>query len=203
MQENGTQFWVEMDNFTMIRNVSGVIPYWIPWREVYKETNELYPVISVGNVTSSISNSTTFLLIPPYYLGKTVEELKQIVSRQQVARSVATGFETYDHGQDNLCATESRSGWWFSKNVFSQYFCPNTKKVLCDHNIANNTNLNGYYHDDPNLNQRSIIICKNKDLDKCFIRYIQNGCQISEVGSNNDLISIKLTKTEMYLTRGP
>ena len=203
MQENGTQFWVEMDNFTMIHNVSGNLEYFAG--ESIFETNELYPVISVGNVTSSISNDTTVLLVPPYYFGKTLEERKKIAAEVYGYSIilVAAGFETYDHGKDNLCPTESRSGWWFSKNVFYPYGCPKPKQVLCDHNITHHTNLNGYYHDDPNFNQRSIVICKSKDLDECFIEYPRFSCNRGDVESNNNLESIKLTKTEMYVTKRP
>lgn len=123
----------------------------------------------------------------------------------------ATGFKTYDNLEAANCAVTTRSGWWFNLLVYPYSYCD--RQQYCDHSIDQDTNLNGYYDENPHLNQRGIIICTKNSVDECLGQEIASGenewgqgnCEvIPEIGhKNKNLLSIKLTKTKMYLGRQP
>ena len=71
MQENGTDFWVLFDNFNMTQRLfdDTCYHYFIAgdFNCQSLRTNVLYPIHSVGNVTTSLNHTGTVILIRPDY----------------------------------------------------------------------------------------------------------------------------------------
>jgi len=115
-----------------------------------------------------------------------------------VSRPLVTGFDTITKAKNSTCPKNAKSGWWFSNIVV--YSGCHPIPYLCDHDTSQHTNLNGYYDNNSTLNQRAVILCTSKLLNECQTE-LDDYCDRKDDKKSENLISIKLTKTEMYLTR--
>ena len=118
------------------------------------------------------------------------------------------GFKTLDQQQDGECPRITHSGWWFAHReylpVIDHIVQPEPEKLNCFHDVKTDTNLNGIYDDDPNQNQRAIILCNEKDVYKCITYSFEDNFidGIYSVYINfSNIESIKLKQTKMYLGR--
>ena len=69
----------------------------------------------------------------------------------------------------------------------------NGRQGNCDFDFTSDTNLNGAYHNEERLNQRTISICdSSKDENDCFYRSSDGVYEFR--GS-----TVKLAQTRMYL----
>lgn len=215
--KDGSQFWVEYDHFTMIAETIDNITYDFGAGRFRNDRIESYPILSVGNMTSSIKTDGHFILIRPTYL-ETFEEKKKkreygfpffFRFRKYHEDTMYASFTTMDMVTNYECAKEFHSGWWFpyditvNRDILKLQYAYKLQKV-CAHEVTIHTNLNGVYDQDINRNQRSIIFCNNKNIDDCILPVFEdkNSTTPIRVGWRlNGTESIKIKKSKMWLKR--
>ena len=100
-----------------------------------------------------------------------------------------------DHVSDPQCSRKYKSGWWFPLRVYSSKHFPkkNDRQGNCDFDVQYDTNLNGIYNKEEDLNNRTIAVCDlNQSVEDCFVLH-PNG--IYEFKGS----IVKLAETKIFL----
>ena len=71
----------------------------------------------------------------------------------------------------------------------------------CDYRKQYDTNLNGIFDEDEEVNGRAIVLCTNENSEQCYVQKDGQHCSDRTDYDFKDLISIKLTTTKMYMYR--
>ena len=232
MQTNNTKFWVEFDDFQIghckldgkgyhFGSVADEVNSLSPECDDYKREQtfnvkndpssyiEYFSITSVGNTTTSLLTKGSMILIRPMYLG-TLEEKKK--DRNSECRFVHdrlySGFYAFNMGEDGACARETKSGWWFPHQVHKTQMGDQWRiNGNCDYRREKDTNLNGMFHEDPEINGRAIMLCAMPNSKDCYVQnFDPNSYCVGQWGVKTDyefkgLITIKLTTTKMYMYR--
>jgi hypothetical protein len=154
-----------------------------------EEEGASFPITSLGRSTSSTGQ--VFVLIRPNYL-------KHMSKRKD---SKYTTYEDrqyayfYTKESSNCKHIYGKNGWWYPfqwKKGKDESF---NDVGVCSHNPHHglNTNLNGAFHEDEDLNERSIAVCDILQK-KCFQR--DKTGRYTYKGK-----TLKLRRVEMLLTR--
>jgi len=199
-QEDGGTFWVEYDQFNILKTAFDNIPYnfyqghsWNlnPVRNQY----EAYPITSLGNMTSNVGNGT-FLFIRPSFIDGNLEDRKKERGKYKYYHdNLYLSFTTLSNETNYECSREYHSGWWYPYSLYQSTETNWETKEKCTHNITRSTNLNGIYDRNINKTTRTIAFCNNKDINKCILPYGSNGWKY--VGMK----SFKLKSTKMWIGR--
>ena len=155
-----------------------------------EEEGASFPITSLGKTTSSTGQ--VFVLIRPNYFND--------VSKRKDSRY--TTYEDreyayfYTKESSNCKHINGKNGWWYpfqwKKNIDDDSFID---VGVCTHNPHHglNTNLIGAFHENEDLNERSISVC-DVSLKKCFQR--DKSGKYTYRGK-----TLKLRKVEILLTR--
>lgn len=189
---NGTSFSTTFTRFELQKEVFDDTPY----LDDYYGPRYLNRTFKY--VIKSIQNSR-YILINPIF--KVFTDFKDR-SRNQFTSVDFLHFHSFTSldSFDNQCSVTANSGWWFDIVIHTVGPHPDYG-INCAHDYSRDyggsTNLNGVYHPNEDLNQRTIDYCDQGE--KCFVydkkRY--GGKRQRFTGQ-----TIKLKSTRMFLSRG-
>ena len=168
-------------------------------------SSRVFQNISYSYAITNIEN-TDFVFVRPNFLKNASERIKDVDD---------TGWNIEDHhvisftspnSNNNQCANRANSGWWFPLQVERAIYLErdtdrNTLLTLCayakNHNILE-TNLNGVYHQNETLNERTIAYCgQTKNCYPNTRAWRGNGDVINKPFNGQ---VIKLKKTKLFLS---
>ena len=156
-----------------------------------EEDGASFPITSLGKTSSSTGQQ--FVLIRPNYF-KPIEKRRDPKYTTYEDRGYAY---FYTKESSNCKNVEGRNGWWYpfqwKKNQKDESL--NDVGVCHDYNHHHglNTNLNGAFNEDEELNERSIAVCDVPEK-KCFQR--DKTGKYTYKGK-----TLKLRRVEMMITR--
>jgi hypothetical protein len=205
---NRTSYLVEYDSFDVLRLVSDDIHYNGKGLLHIRNQNESYPIVSLGNITSSNVNEGQFVFARPSYYEGSLEDRKR--DRNQVRSyydHLYLSFKTLDNLLNNDCSRKFRSGWWFPYSIKLDNgkwsgigINGNGINGPCSYNEEFGTNLNGYFDQDVINNKRMIGFCKKDNIHDC-ISPTKNDRGYIKGWKYKNMKSIKLRTTKMWLGR--
>ena len=139
------------------------------------------------------------------YLG-TLDEKKTDRNKCKLIHDrLYNGFYAFDRHEDGECARETKSGWWFPHRVYRPSGGADHLKINgnsnCDYRREYDTNLNGMFDEDADVNGRAIVLCTKQNSEQCYVQKDTGWCSDRLDYEFKDLISIKLTTTKMYMYR--
>ena len=162
---------------------------------------ERYPIISLGNQTSSSVKNGKFIFLNPTYLKDLETKKKERRERNYYQNLLFSGFKTLDMSKNYDCSRKYKSGWWYPYGLKYEFRAGGIKEK-CQYDETNPfTNLNGVYHPDIKNNQRQIVLCNKPNVEDCFIHTRDKLDNIIDGYTLNHTTTIKLTETSMWLKR--
>ena len=217
-QDDGTKIMVEFNNFSITKEAYDDIGYNFGDREPVRIKQTVkYPIISLGNQTSSSGNEGKYIFLNPTYLKYLEEKRKERYGRGRFAMYgeryhdfMYASFSTFDMVKYYECGRKYKSGWWYPYGISKK---DNYKyKEECQYTqYKPHTNLNGFYEKDIEKNQRQIILCNKPEVEVCFSATNSNDepcnywsppfCRKYGWTYNHTTTTIKLTETRMWLRR--
>ena len=167
-QDDGSKIMVEFNNFTMLKEAYDNIRYEFNEYQVRNQI-EYYPIISLGDQTSSSDIEGNYIFINPSYLKDMNTKIQERRLYKRYHDLLYSGFKTLDMDKHYDCSRKYKSGNWFPYGIEYDYDNYVTKET-CQHTIDKpHTNLNGVYDQDMKKNERQIILCNRPKVEDCFV----------------------------------
>ena len=201
---NGSNFKIRFYNVKIDMTIIDNYPYF----QTQQKNKSMHYILSYDKPDHG------YLLVRPNYLNA-IENKTEKSSYFRFEDYHFASFTAPDDSEDNVCAHQFKSGWWFplryARTISSRPFCAhnphlessNPNLVIYDHksftnakNIDLSTNLNGVYRDDEATNERGIVYCGNRSYSQCFNRPKGDERYYFTTGT-----IIKLRSTKLFLSR--
>lgn len=197
-QKDESQIWIEFDHFVILRNAFDNITYNMNGVDHKRNQNESFPIVSLGNQTSSERNGQ-FVFIRPSYIKSLKEKTKERKRYKWYHDNFYLAFTTLDQEINYDCSRKFQSGWWFPYSMYNGCApkCNAPLKEYCSYDPGNETNLNGVYAQDITKNQRQIAFCTMNKIERTSRdKRSINSSSSSQYEYNYRLNSTKYDKNE-------
>ena len=212
--QDGSKMFFEFGNFTIAENLFDNVTYHMYSPDPVRKVKEQYPIINLGQQTSSVANRK-LILIHPAYLKPLETKVMMRIQLKYYHDMLFAGFTTLDMETNYECSNKFRSGWWFPYGIQAHGYATASERTndeKCQYDDQKPiTNLNGVFDKNEDINQRQIVLCEKQVIEECFTtNYHDFGYNLFNPNENYRLISgwsynnvsvIKLTDTKMWLKR--
>ena len=197
-QDDASTIMVEFNNFSMLRQVFDDVKYNMRGFDPKRNAMEHYPIISLGNQTTSSLKTGKFIFLNPAYLKELEEKKKERRKLKDYHDTSYSGFKTFDMNINSECRMKFNVGFWYPYGL--RYYGNGVYKDTCQCKYNTYTNLNGKYNHESKANERQIIFCQRSNTEDCVIPdYGTNG--LINGWNLNYTTTIKLSETRMWLKR--